>query len=295
MDVTQLVPVVQGLFTAGLAESTRKAYQAGGIRYSKFCREAGLTPYPASEEVLLFFIAHLHQEKLAHGTIKSYLAAIRYGQIQRGMGNPAIHSMPQVEYVLKGAKKATPVSMRRRLPITPPILAAMKRVWKQDPNPRNAKMLWAASCLCFFGFLRSGEIVCPSESTFDPLSHLCFGDVKVDNRSTPSAIQVTIKASKTDPFRQGVTLHIGVTGGPLCPVAAVLSYMVARGNSSGPLFTWEDNRFLTRDHFVRGVRAALSEAGYVAKDYAGHSFRIGAATTAAEHGVQDLLIKTLGR
>ena len=79
------------------------------------------------------------------------------------------------------------------------------------------------------------------------------------------------------------------------PGRAVFSYMVARGNSSGPLFTWEDNRFLTRDYFARGVRAALSEAGYVAKDYTGPSFRIGAATTAAEHGIQDLLIKTLGR
>ena len=58
LDVTQLVPVIQGLFTAGLAESTRKAYQVGGIRYSKFCREASLTPYPASEEVLLFFITY---------------------------------------------------------------------------------------------------------------------------------------------------------------------------------------------------------------------------------------------
>ena len=290
-----MVPVVRDLFTAGLAESTRKAYQAGGNRYSKFCREASLSPYPTSEEVLLLFIAHLHQEKLCHGTIKSYLAAIRYGQIQRGMGNPTIHSMPQVEYVLKGAKKATPMSARRRLPITPAILTAMKSIWKRDANRRNAKMLWAASCLCFFGFLRSGEITCPSDSAFDPLSHLCFSDVRVDNRSAPSAIQVVIKASKTDPFRQGVTLHIGITGDPLCPVAAVLSYMVARGGSPGPLFTWEDNRYLTRHRFVISVRAALTEAGYVAKDYAGHSFRIDAATTAAEHGIQDSLIKTLGR
>ena len=56
----------------------------------------------------------------------------------------------------------------------------------------------------------------------------------MDNRSTPSAIQVTIKASKTDPFCQGVTLHIGVAGGPLCPVAAVLSYMVARLQPTKP-------------------------------------------------------------
>ncbi len=110
----------------------------------------------------------------------------------------------------------------------------------------------------------------------------------------PSAIEVVIMASKTDPFRQGVTLHIGLTGGPLCPVAAVLSYMVARGSSPGRLFTWEDNRYLTRARFVASVRAALSEAGYVAKDYADHSFRIGAATTAGACGIQDSLINTLG-
>ena len=46
---------------------------------------------------------------------------------------------------------------------------------------------------------------------------------------------------------------------------------------------------------MRGVRAAVSEAGYVAKDYAGHSFQIGVATMATERGIQDSLIKTLGR
>ena len=43
--------------------------------------------------------------------------------------------------------------------------------------------------------------------------------------------------------------------------------MVARGGKAGPLFMWKDGRFLT----------------------------IGAATTAAQCGLQDALIKTLGR
>ena len=78
------------------------------------------------------------------------------------------------------------------------------------PTPAMQKCCGQPPASVFFGFLRSGEIVCPSENVFDPLSHLCFGDVKVDNQSTPSAIQVTIKASKTDPFRQGVTLHMDI-------------------------------------------------------------------------------------
>ena len=46
---------------------------------------------------------------------------------------------------------------------------------------------------------------------------------------------------------------------------------------------------------MASMRTALSRAGYTAKDYAGHSFHIGAATTAAERGIQDSLMKTLGR
>ena len=46
---------------------------------------------------------------------------------------------------------------------------------------------------------------------------------------------------------------------------------------------------------MRHVRAALREKGIDDTKYAGHSFRIGAATSAAAVGVEDSLIKTLGR
>lgn len=244
----------------------------------------------------MLFICHLHASKLAPSTIKSYLAAIRFEQISRGGGNPEIYKMPQLEYVIKGYKRMAPGGTRRRLPITPEILLKLREVWNKSPGERrDTRMLWAACCLCFFGFLRSGEAVAPSVGQYDPSSHLCYSDVKVDNLASPSFLQVRIKASKTDPFRQGVSIYIGATGGKLCPVTAMLAYMVQRGNQPGPLFIWEDKRFLTREGFVTGVRGALTAAGLVATDYAGHSFRIGAATTAARQGLQDSLIKTLGR
>ncbi len=156
-------------------------------------------------------------------------------------------------------------------------------------------MLWAAATMCFFGFLRSGEVVVPGESGFDPTVHLAHGDVKVSSNEDPSFVEVTIKASKTDPYRQGVKVYLGRAPGDLCPVAAVLSYMVERGDREGPFFLFGDNWPLTRDRFVNSVKKALTAAGLDCRLYSGHSFRIGAATTAARHGLQDSLIKTLGR
>ncbi len=88
---------------------------------------------------------------------------------------------------------------------------------------------------------------------------------------------------------------MGKTDNLLCPVTAVLAYMVVRGKAPGPLFCWDDGRYLTRENFVAAIREALTMAGIKATDYAGHSFRIGAATTAARQGIQDSLIKTLSR
>ena len=81
----------------------------------------------------------------------------------------------------------------------------------------------------------------------------------------------------------------------VCPVAAILDYRVQRGSRPGPFFMFSDGRFLTRAALVSRLKAALVIAGVDDKKYSGHSFRIGAATTAAACGVQDSLIKTLGR
>lgn len=68
-----------------------------------------------------------------------------------------------------------------------------------------------------------------------------------------------------------------------------------RGFADSPLFQFKDQTPLTKDKFIQHVRAALSAAGYDPSHYAGHSFRIGAATTAAERGIEDSTIKALGR
>ena len=142
---------------------------------------------------------------------------------------------------------------------------------------------------------RAGEITAPERGSFDQRAHLTFKDVMVDNADKPRMITVTIKASKTDQFREGVDIHLGWTGQKLCPVAAVLAYLVRRKEGPGPLFRFEDGRPLTRTRLVQEVKRALEEAGTSSTRISGHSFRIGAATTAAEYGVEDSAIRVLGR
>ena len=93
----------------------------------------------------------------------------------------------------------------------------------------------------------------------------------------------------------GVDIVVGKTGGPLCPVTAVLDYLLARGAGPGPLFRFKNGKPLTRAWLVAHVREALQRAGIDSASYSRHSFRSGAATTAAKIGVEDSTIKMLGR
>ena len=61
--------------------------------------------------------------------------------------------MTQLEYVLKGVKRLAKPGSHKRLPITPTILREMRRVWEKEVTKPDIKMLWAASYLCFIGFL----------------------------------------------------------------------------------------------------------------------------------------------
>ena len=257
-----------------------------------------MDPIPVSEHQLCQYVSFLANQGLAHKTIKSYLSAVRHLQIENKFPDPIISSMARLEQVLRGIKgqyaKRNPGS-RQRLPITPELLRAIRAVWGKKAHSQDSIMLWAAVCLCFFGFLRAGEMTVPSDHAYDPGVHLNFDDIAIDSKINPSIMRVTIKASKTDPFRQGIEIFVGRTHTDLCPIEAMLAYLAVRGGTQGLLFAFADGRFLTRDRLVHHVRDALSTAGVDCTAYAGHSFRIGAATTAARRGIQDATIKMLGR
>ena len=85
------------------------------------------------------------------------------------------------------------------------------------------------------------------------------------------------------------------TSNVLCPVSAILTYVAGRGDTPGAFFRFQSGSPLTKIRFVTRVRSALLEAGIPYQNYSGHSFCIGAATAAAQVGLQDSTIQALGR
>ena len=138
--------------------------------------DRGITLFPVNEKTVCCFIAALYLEGLAGSSVKSYLAAIRFSQIALGMGDPHMSEWPHLSYVVWGFKNRTSGSRARiRILITPNILKQFKSVWERKENSKDACMFWAASCLCFFGFLQMGEAIVLSNSSYDSEVHLSVG------------------------------------------------------------------------------------------------------------------------
>ena len=143
-------------------------------------------------------------------------------------------------------------------------------------------MLWAAFTLAFYGFLRVSE----------------YTDLRwCDVTSFPDHITIVLHQSKTDPFRRGCTVVVYSTKSSTCPVHAFERYQRLSGSIivTSPLFQAGRFRPLSRAAVTKTIRLLLHHAGVDDRRYASHSFRIGAATTAAAAGLPTWLIKQLGR
>ena len=283
-----------------VAASTKQTYSAGEKRFIAFCnlyrpqQAERCLPLPASEGTLIKFSAYL-AKSIKHSSIKNYLAAVRHFHIRYGF-KLNFQKMLRLQLVLRGIKRSQGDQIRVRLPITIHHLQLFYMMLAMPTTTNyDSLMLWAAMTLAFFGFLRLGELTCNSKFNSD--IHLTPEDVVFSPGPQPStSMFIRIKESKTDPFRVGHTITVGATNTFLCPVFAMKQYLARRQIVSiGPLFVNASGKPLTKHALTSETRKFLAQAGFNASNFAGHSYRIGAATTAASAKLPSWLIKTLGR
>ena len=77
--------------------------------------------------------------------------------------------------------------------VTMDVMDKLRDFWSIEDKSCDSIMLWAASCMCFYGFLHSGDITATSMVEFDPQGHLCEGDVALDDLKDAAVVRVHIK------------------------------------------------------------------------------------------------------
>ena len=281
-----------------IAPSTRRAYAHGEKRYRDFCRASRWDPLPANDNMLSSF-ATVTARYVKPGTVYNYIAVVRNLHLEHGMEDLTAKAtlLPRV---LKGIKRAHGTTVTKsRLPITGGLMCKLIDQLQVDVSicRLDRLMLKAALLLAFHSFLRCAEFVANEHSSFDPKFDATRDSVSVKYRGRQPSLEFHVKRSKTDPFAKGMTIYIGPAATPYCPVTAMVEYLsYRRSEGTAPLFQRASGVTITRQYLVTKVRGLLIAAGVPrAQEYGGHSFRIGAATSAAACGIPEWQIRALGR
>ena len=184
-------------------------------------------------------------------------------------------------------------------------------VSRLEPSTHKGATLRAAFCIAFAAFLRIGEFTWSTtdwkaEGKFHQW-HMTRNSTQFDRAKgdgTPDRLLLTLPASKTDPFRWGITLTIAAVGDSARAIKA-LHHLTTTWPSEphAPLFsnipfdTSQANNGLVSfdcNWVVSQLPHLLIQEGTLGH-YSGHSFRRGAATWAKQVGIPDEDIQLLGR
>ncbi|XP_063404516.1 uncharacterized protein LOC134687981 [Mytilus trossulus] len=300
----ELTNSVSCLLKTSIAPRTRTQYECGYSAYATFLRMTGVIWLnsdmpPLTEESLIHFATHCFKNlHLKCSTIKMYICGIRYKYLENGktsIFSGSSDKLYRLDALYRGIKKNEKKSTKPRLPITFTILKDICQLLRKGYYTPYIDILLEAACVtAYFGFLRCGEFTVLH--SFDSECNVSIEDI----RFLKDKVTFHLKASKTDPFREGVDIHLFASGVSVCPVLSLERYMDYRSRkfkdskSQDAFFVMENRKALTRNYFISSLKNILAVLGYNSDLYNGHSFRIGASTTAGSK-IEDHLIQTLGR
>ena len=203
------------------------------------------------------------------------------------MADPTQHFV--IKKLLAGAQKLA-AKPDTRLPITPTVLHEIV-----DATPFIVSsnyvcyMLQSMFLLSFHAFLRIGEITIHSKARHAYVIQV--SDVTISN----SSLTLVMCHFKHNTSGRPVTLSISRTHDKYCPVLALSRFLTVRGTVQGPLYAFANATPVSRNFFCNHLTKTLKYAGLDPDKYKGHSFRIGAATAAADSGLSETQIQTMGR
>lgn len=181
------------------------------------------------------------------------------------------------------------------LAITLPILHRIMDSGAQFCHISYDISLFQAMCsLAFFPYMRIGEIIWSPGDGIHTTAHIHQLTKLVDNSQVVAALKFTFVNFKHHYNQRPFSVVIRCPSS-FCPVNILLQYLSLRGSKPGPLFVLVDGLPVTQAFFSDKLSMAIKYCGLDPSRYKGHSFRIGAASHAADTGMSDAQIRALAR
>lgn len=230
----------------------------------------------------------LHRKPVAYATIKKYLSALK-SSLALWNDDLLGFESKRLEMCLRGIRKACPhrPQTNKRMPVTIWVLREFFRHLRTDVYYH--RMIKTAMITGVYALLRAGEFAA-KDALHIPL-------LRSDVRFLDSSVVIRIGKSKTDIFRYGVDITLWKDDSETCPYTHLKDLF---DNSplqfpGAPLFQNSDGSPLLYTQLVKATKELAQHCGFKPTMFAGHSFRIGGATTLALLGYEAHIIKTLGR
>ena len=231
------------------------------------------------------YIAYLDIQGLAPTTVKNYLAAIRAWAVSLGLREPVIWT-PRVHLACKALVR-THAPPRQVLPINFNTLSSMIRLL----SPAKDHMVIASALtLQFFACLRASELCSGLHQSLAPTR----ADVQFISTGSSPIMVYSCHSSKNNVH--GFKVHLGCSGVPVCAVCIMYHYFTHfPAPPSDPLFRLSSGHQLTYEAYNAWIKHLVRGVGLDPANYSTHSVRAGAATQAAQTGLDSDTIKRLGR
>lgn len=264
-----------------LSDNTWRAYEADWKVFSAWCAENGVQSLPAHPDSIAGFLS---DDAMTHkmSTVERRLTAISYfhkvagansESSEKDMWSPT--TSRRVGLVVDGLQRQFGTRPTRKKAADDEVMRAVLNTI--DGTTLAGLRDRALLLLGFAGAFRR--------------SALCALHVD-DLTFTKVGVDVVIRRGKEDPKGKGRVLGIVSTGGALCPVAALKTWLGAAKITAGPIFRgmtrWGTIRQKALDSatVARVLKTAISKAGLSAEDFGAHSLRAGHITVAVRRGAQ---------
>ena len=302
-----LIAQAQTFLALAIGDSTRQTYSTGVRSFISFVDSHGIRPaFPASVQTLCLWVSFLASPPRAVtlGTCKVYLSAVVARHAEMGYDHPLADAPPLLTRVMAGIKRMAAQERGPKLPITTALLEDMRP--HMDLQQRSDILLWAMMWTATSGLLRISEFTTQKDSdaarvlTLQQLTFHIPGRGPLSLAEACSADEdvqyaiLRLNASKTDPFRAGVDIVLS-SPTTLQALLAYGTHLPASGDRTAPLFHDADRSAVSRRWLMKRVDGLLRKTGRNPKQFSSHSFRKGGAVSLQTAGVEDSLIRRVGR